>query len=260
MFGGITGISGLSGVEAAPPMQGRDPSNFGTGPQPGHDVPGDQSADSHELYQGTRHPVPESLVDEDGVDSTPPGGRVLDETPVGHAAPYPRGLTHDPLISAQQSQMLHGLDLGGTRRQVEVGLPYEFHVEGGTEDSPNASILAAVPGQLRTGTDVDQGFGSTPGYGFAFGKLLRRVFKDPVPIDRTGTVHGERPFLGAHPLNTPRPYGDDSPYGEASEERGMRMGPTPSGPPTPYMPAPEPEVSATDYAREAGFSNGWVLG
>lgn len=258
----LKGLSGLAGFGTQTPYgeEGRDPKEWGTNPDTRHGVPGDASAASHELYQGTRYgPV----VDQDeDTDSTPPAGYVLDSTPDTHAAPYPRGIQHDLVVAAEQMRELHGVDLGGPSRVHNVALPYPVDVEGGYTDSPNFSALAGgVPGQLRTGHDIDQGRGWDPGYGFAFGKLLRRVFHDPVPLDRTGTVRGERVFWGKHPVGDARFDGEDSPYGESGDtSRGMSLGPGPTGYATPYEQPANPTMSATtDYPGEAGFAGSWVL-
>lgn len=260
---GLSAFTALQGVDTPVPhgMQGRDPGEFGRGPVPGHEVPGDQSAASHELYQGTRYPGP--IDADDRVETTPAApGEQVDVTPDSHAAPYPRGISQDPVAEAAQRAALHGVDLGGPRRIIGVPVPYEETVSGGREDSPNASILAGgIPAQLRSGNDVDQGFGSTPGYGFAFGRFLRRVFHDAVPTDRTGTVRGERPFWGAHGLTPPRPYGTDSPYGDTPPYEGMQLRADRVTAPQPYVQPPNPEVAATtNYAGESGFAGGWMLG
>lgn len=257
----LGGLTGLYGPEVPHGQQGRDPSNFGTGPDPSHKIPGDQSQASQALAQGTRYgPVVEVG---DDVDSTPAAGEVFDTTPDSHAAPYPRGIEQDPVAAALQYQALHSLNLGGGRQGLQVGTPYPVELTASRDDSPNMSELAeGMPGQLRTGNDVDHGYGTTPGHGFGFGRLFRRVFHDNVPTDRTGTVHGERPFWGAWPIRQNLLNGEDSPYGEAGDiSLGMHLGPTPTGPPTPYLQPPNPTVAAaTTYDSEAGFVGGWLLG
>jgi hypothetical protein len=258
---GMTGLTGMYGPEVPYGQEGRDPREFGTGPDPSHHTPGDSSAQGHD-YEGTRYPV---VVDhDDEVESTPPPGEVADRTPDSHAAPYPVGLTHDPLIAAEQMRVLHGLDLGAADPIARgVGLQYPVVLDTAFENSPNTTVLATgVPAQLRTGHDIDQGRGWDPGFGFAFGHLLRRVFKDAVPIDRTGTVHGERPFWGAHPVAQARFDGPDSPYGESGDtSQGMKLAPTRVGYATPYLQPPNPTMSpTTQYDDEAAFAGGWMAG
>ena len=255
-------LQGLSGLYGPPPVgeEGRDPKEFGTTADPRHHIPGDASAQGHD-YAGTAYgPVINNAAE---VSSTPVQGLVIEQTPDSHAAPYPRGLTHDPLVAAQQMRTLHGLDLGGPRSIIgTVPTPYEEAVDQSLDLSPNASGLVAVPRQLRAGTDVDQGDGTTQGYGFAFGHLFRRFKLAGVPRNWAGTVHGERPFLGPHSVAQARFDGPDSPYGVAGDtSQGMGNAPTPVGNPTPYTAAPNPTVQPnTGYALESGFTGGWVAG
>jgi hypothetical protein len=257
----VAKLQGLSGLYGPPPVgeEGRDPKEFGTVADPRHKVPGDASAQGHD-YLGTSYgPV---INNEAVVSSTPLQGVGIDQTPDSHAAPYPRGLTHDPLVAAEQMQVLHGLDLGGPRAMRTVPTPYVEAVDQSLDLSPNVSALVAVPRQLRSGTDVDQGDGTTPGYGFGFGHAFRRYLLAGVPRNWAGTVRGERPFLGKHDVAQARFDGPDSPYGNFGDtSRGMGNAPTPTGDPTAYVQAPNPAVQPnTGYALESGFTGGWVAG
>jgi hypothetical protein len=259
----VAKLQGLTGLYGPVPLgeQGRDPREFGTTADPRHAVPGDASVQGHD-YLGTAYgPV---INNDAKVASTPLQGLVVEQTPDSHAAPYPRGLTHDPLVAAAQMRTLHGLDLGGPRSIIgTVPTPYDQGVQQSLDDSPNASGLAAgLPRQLRVGTDVDQGDGTTPGYGFGFGHLFRRVMLAGVPRNWAGTVRGERPFLGRHSVAQARFDGPDSPYGTFGDtSTGMGNAPTPTGDPTPYTAAPNPTVQPnTGYALESGFTGGWMAG
>lgn len=255
-------LQGLQGLYGPPPVgeEGRDPKEFGTVADPRHKVPGDASAQGHD-YLGTGYgPV---INNDAKISSTPLQGLVVENTPDSHAAPYPRGLTHDPLIAAEQMRELHGLDLGGPRSIIgTIPTPYEQAVDQSLDLSPNVSGLVAIPRQLRAGTDVDQGDGTTPGYGFGFGHYFRRLLDSGVPRNWAGTVRGERPFLGPHSVAQARFDGPDSPYGTFGDtSQGMGNAPTPTGDPTPYSPAPNPTVTPnTGYPTESGFTGGWVAG
>lgn len=249
----LGGLTGLYGPEAPMGEQGRDPREFGGPPDKRHAIPAQSSAPARE-YHGTAYPP--QIDHDEVVESTPAPGRPYNDTPPSHAAPYPAGLTHDPLVAAEQLRTLHGLDMGGSAQTYAVGTPYEANVDAGRYDSPNSSALAAIPAQLKAGShDPAQGYGVDPGYGFQFGRLFRRSYTDNTPIDRTGTVHGERPFWGAHPVVQQSFDGEDSPYGDLGDTHtGMMLGPTPAGAPTPYAQPPNPGMAATSDYPESGFA------
>lgn len=250
----LGGLTGLYGPEAPMGQEGRDPKEFGTQPDKRHAIPAQSSAPGRD-YHGTAY-APQ-IDHDDVVESTPAPGAEYNDTPDSHAAPYPAGITHDPLIAAEQLRELHGLDLGGTAQTYTVGTPYDANVDAGRYDSPNTNVQAPVPGQLKAGTDdIGQGYGWDPNYGFALGRQFRRSYTDSIPIDRTGTVHGERPFWGAHPVLQQSFDGENSPYGEQGDtHNGMMLGPTPAGPPTPYTQPPNPTMAATtDFPDESGFA------
>lgn len=256
----LQGLTDLYGRPTTPPVlgeTGRDPENWGTPPDRRHAIPGDSS---HQLPYDARV-YGAAIEADDQVESTPLPGLTYDQTPNVHSAPYP-AWTQDPLIAAEQLRDLHGRDLGAVELTVGVGTPYPETVDSGRYDSPNQNELAKVPGQLKAGSDdTEQGYGSENGFGFQFGRQFRRWFKDPIPLDRTGTVHGERPFYGRHPVET-HTYDVDSEFGAAGDTRtGMNLGPTPTGYPTPYEQPPNPTYRGTvQPPEESGYSGGWVAG
>lgn len=253
-------LQGLTGLYGARPhgQTGRDPSNFGGPPDRRHAIPGDSSRArpyGGRVYGG-------ELVADDQIKSTPLPGLVANSTPDRHAAPYPVGLVHDPVVAAAQMRTLHGLDLGGPRTTVtNPSTPADVPAYVVRNPSPNVTNLAAVPGQLKSGSDdVSQGYGQTNGHGFEFGYQQRRTVRTGVPLDRP--VHGERPFLGHHGVGE-NVYTVDSPFGpvQGDTSTGMNLGPTPSGYPTPYEQPDNPTYRpSTDYTGEAGFSSGWMAG
>lgn len=259
----LAGVTGLYGPPEGPHGQtGRDPSNWGGPADRRHAIPGDSS---HERpYGGTSYGQDAELPAE--VIYGAPTGEQGDMTPNVHSAPYPAGITHDPLVAAEQMRLLHGRDLGALD-VLEDGIPYPVHVDSGRYDSPNQSILARqTAGQLRSGpgsTDVDQGDGTEQGYGFAFGHQFRRWFGDPVPRDWSTLNAGERPFYSKHPVWQARFDGPDSPYyGAGDTSIDMAMGDTPVGYATPYLQPPNPTMAATtEQTSEAPvIDNGWVAG
>lgn len=254
---GLSSLYGPAGPQAE--STGRDPQEWGRPADPRHRIPGDSSHNrpyEQRVYGG-------EIATDDEVASTPLPGLVVDTTPDVHAAPFPAGATQDPLIAAEQMRLLHGEDLGGVIPTFAVGTPYATTVDSARHDSPNQTDLAAgVPNQLRSGSDdTEQGYGKENGFGFQFGRQFRRWFKDPIPLDRTGTVPRERPFRGRHPLDQ-HSYDVDSQFGvsgDTSVNMGMRD--TPTGYPTPYEQPANPTYRPTvDYSGDGAFSGGWVAG
>lgn len=201
-------------------------------------------------------------------------GNALDETPVTHSSPYPRGIIQaswgnpDALAEAGvQLRELHGLDLGGQRffnGFSPAGREEPVHYSTDRYEAPNQTYQApGVPGQLRG--NVTYGGGSaaaggsgggsnadtTQGYGqlntveeFQAGHSIRRVQHDRMPWDFTNT-HGEQnvPFPGRHPIQQMPLDGPDSPYFTMGDISGANV------PwegrisyPTPYMQPAEPAI------------------
>lgn len=257
----LSGLSGLYGAPAQPTeMTGRPAENWGTGPDPRHDVSG--AAGSTRPYSGSVYAG--QITPGADVAAVALPGLPGNATPDRHSAPYPTGVTQDPLVAAAQMRTLHGLDLGGPAATVtDLNTPGEEPLTSDRYDSPNASVLAGtVPAQLRSGSDdVDQGDGAEHGFGFEFGRQFRRFFHTRVPLDRTGTVHAERPFYGHHPVSQAT-FDTDSPYGAAGDTtRDMGMRDTRTGFPTPYeQPANPTYLPTATPAGEAGYSDGWTAG
>jgi hypothetical protein len=272
---GLTSLYGLpTPGDDAHGMTGRPASNWGGPPDRRHSIPGDSSkqADYDQPI-----PVYGTAIEggsHDELIAAPLPGMSSDQTPDVHSAPYPRGIgagydPKDPYAlqnAATQMRMLHGRDLGGVKETYEVATPYEQHLvaNGGLfTASPNKDELDhAVPTQLRSGSDdVDQGYGSSNQYGFQYGRLIKRWFGDNIPLDRTATSGGERPFYGHHPVWQNRLDRDSQfgAYGDISV--GMNMADTPTGTPTPYEQPPNPTYRATtDYPMDSEFAGGWVAG
>lgn len=254
----LQGLTGLYGAVEEPHGEtGRPASNWGTPADPAHAVPGD----AHPKPTTGRVYGSEISTDHE-VESVPLPGLLVNDTPDVHSSPYPTGLTHDPLVASDQMRRLHGQDLGGVEATYAVGTPYPTSLDQTYTESPNQTVLAKVPGQLKAGSDdTEQGYGTENGYGFAFGHQFRRLFRDPVPLDRTGTVHGERPFYGRHSVGQ-NLLDVDSPYGAAGDiSTGMNLGDTPTGYPTPYEQPPNVTYRPTaDYAGESPMSDGWMAG
>jgi hypothetical protein len=257
-LGGMTGLYGP--VDQPHGTTGRDASNWGGPVDRRHAIPGESS---HERpYGGTRYPREEDLAGEPGTGEAPPGF-VLDRTPTVHSAPYPAlpyGEQLDAQVAAEQMRQLHGLDLGGPAHEHYRGVQYPVTVDSARHDSPFESGLASPPGQLRSGKDLDQGYGQPNGYGFNLGRQFRRWFQDAVPRDRSTLNAGERPFYGRHPQWQARFDGDDSPYGGAGDTSiDMAMRATPVGSPSPYEQPPNPTVAAqSGYLESPVINEGWV--
>jgi len=263
----LTGLTGLYGPpgNVAYGETGRPASNWGTPVDERHAIPGDESkaapgATPAGVYGGAIQPGDPGL-------GSPLPGLTSQNTPDVHSAPYPAGMLQDEAVVGVQRGQLHGNDMGAHRQTFAVGTPYEEHLStnGGLfTDSPNVSgLVGGLPGQIRAGSDdVDQGYGTTNGFGFGFGRLMKRWFADPVPIDRTGTGGGERPFLGHHPTWQNR-LDVDSQFGAAGDtSMDMRMSDFPTGTPTPYeQPANPTYRPTTDYPQEAPVLGGdWMAG
>ena len=261
----LAGLTGLYGPQGGPYGQtGRNPSEWGTPPDPRHATPGDASGELP--YKGTGYGQDAQVLGEAPAGYGGPRGSVQDATPSVHSAPYPRGVEQDPVVAAETSAILHGLDLGGPGKVQDAGVPYPVTVDAAYTDSPNQSVLARVPGQIAGGphgTDVDQGDGVGNSGPFGFGHQFRRWFGDPVPRNWSTLYAGERPFMGRHVPWQNRLDGEDSPYAQAGDiSVGMNLGPTPVGLSTPYEQPPNPGVApVTGYAGEAPVTDyGWVAG
>lgn len=243
-------LGGLQGLYDDTPVgeTGRDPTEYGAPSLPVHNVPGDASGQFPAGRQGAAvYPavIPPGAEPEE----VPGGGIIHDRTPNTHAAPTFRGILQDPVEYAEGSAELHGLDLGGSSLKdavpPDIGTP-EFTLNTGIGDS----ALARPPGQLATGTDVDQGNGVANSGTFAMWHQFRNWFKDPVPR-AYGSV-GERPFYGKHPVGTTT-FDVDSAYGvQGDTSQGMNLGPTPTSFPNPYTQPPNPTVNPdTGYSSES---------
>jgi hypothetical protein len=268
---GIQGLSGLYGPaqNVAYGETGRPADNWGGPVDKRHGKPGDASRAAPGASPVS--PYAPEIHRGDPTVGGPLPGLTRQNTPDVHSSPYPRGMTQDLLVAAQQMRDLHGEHLGGDDLTFLTpnGLPYDQHLSanGGLfTDSPNNSGLAdKIPGQLRSGdngNDVDQGFGTKNGYGFEFGRLMKRWFSDPVPTDYTGTSGGERPFLGHHRVWQNR-LDNNSQFGAAGDiSVRMQMSDTPTGEPTPWeQPANPTYRTTTDYPDESGLiGNEWMAG
>lgn len=263
MAGPLAGMTGLNGPVDNTPHGNteRDPSNWGTPTDPRHAIPGDSS--HMPRYAGTPYPpdIPQG--------QTPPleteRGQLRDQTPRSHAAPWPRGIETDDVVAAEQNQILHGTDFGGTRFLSDGPIPYPVAVSSVYNLSPNQSKLAGdVPGQLRgLSTDTDQGFGKDNSGTFGYGHQQRREFHTDIPFDYTTLYAGDRPFYGKHQVWQNRLDGDDSPYGAAGDiSVGMSLAPGPSGYATAYEQPANPTVApVTGYTAAAPVADyGWVAG
>jgi hypothetical protein len=212
------------------------------------------SADDSSVYGGMGYPVQ---------------GRALDETPVTHVSPYPRGIIQQSWDDVDalgrvgdQLSGLHGPDLGGPKLFLgHAPAGHEENTHYTTDDyvAPNENYLSAdVPGQLKgNGGKGNGGYGGgnadpTQGYGvlntyeeFNAGHSIRRVQHDRMPWDFTNT-HGEQdvPFWGRHPVEQMPLDGPDSPYFEqGSIEGGLIPWEGRIGDPTPYVQPAEPTIA-----------------
>ena len=209
-----------------------------------------------------------------------------DQTPDTHAAPYPRGIrqysvdTPMGLVeAAEQLELLHGQEFGGTDRMVlssPAGHEEETHYTTDRYDAPNETYQATVTqGQLKPSVSASSGgYGggnadTVQGYGvlnptpeFQMGHSIRRVQHDSLHFDYTNT-HGEQdvPFWGRHPVGQMQLDGPDSPYFEqGSIEGGQMPWEGRIGDPTTYVQPPEPTVlpappgdGSDVYAWAGGF-------
>lgn len=257
----LAGLTGLYGPAVDRPAGGilRDPSNYGGPADPRHQIAGDSAGERP--YVGTQYADPVSTDQQ-----TPQGagtGMVYDHTPSSHAAPWPDGIA---TLEGYGDQIhgLHGLDLGGPAHvDAAVRVPVDVQVHQALTQSNDSNILAAVPGQLRAGDDdVSQGFGTINGYGLGAGWGQWRQKLDGIPLDKTGTISQDRPFLGKIPVYTHR-YDNDSAYGIMGDSTsGMHLADTPSGFPQPYVQPPDPVVLPTGSYDDVSpmIDQGWMAG
>lgn len=212
-------------------------------------------------YGGMGYPVP---------------GEAIDETPVTHSSPYPRGIIQqswdepDALaVAGEQMREVHALEFGGTYHKTgfsPAGREETTHYTTDEYVAPNENYLSAnVPGQVR-GAGSGSGFGygggnadPTQGYGvlntlpeFNAGHSIRRVQHDRMPWDFTNT-HGEQdvPFYGRHPVGQMPLDGPDSPYFEQGDIDGANV-PWEGriGDPTPYTQPVQPTMGVAAPAND----------
>jgi hypothetical protein len=189
-------------------------------------------------------------------------GNALDETPVTHSSPYPRGIIQqswdnpDALATAgEQIAELHSSDFGGSvlyNGFSPAGREEVTHYTTSRYDAPNENYLTSVPDQIKGATGALSGRDTTQGYGvlntlpeFQAGHEIQRVQHDRMPWDFTGT-HGEQnvPFYGRHPVVGQMSFdGPDSPYFAMGDISGNQV-PWEGhiGYPTPYEQPSEPTI------------------
>jgi hypothetical protein len=293
----MAALAGMTGLYPADPQDTAD--TFDEGVLESKALPLD---DDHSEY-GSQHlgfsgTVPDAspfasmgtydagFTDEYDPGAYPDTRRAGDQTPDTHTAPYPRGIRQyaieTPLglaEAAQQTEIIHGQEFGGTNRMVlsaPSGYEEETHYTTDRYDAPNETYQATVTqGQLKpSGSMSAGGYGggnadTVQGYGvlnsipeFQMGHSIRRVQHDRMPWDFSNT-HGEQdvPFMGRHPVYQMPLDGPDSPYFESGDISGAQV-PWEGriGYPTPYVQPSEPTIvpAASDdsgdvYAWGGGF-------
>lgn len=198
----------------------------------------------------------------------PVPGEDIDQTPVTHVSPYPRGIIQQSwgnpdaaALVGEQMMELHRPELGGTIHKIAyspAGREEQTHYSTDEYIAPNENYLSpGVPGQLRSaGSRSGNGYGAgnadpTQGYGvlntlteFNAGHSIRRVQHDRMPWDFTNT-HGEQnvPFYGRHPVGQMSLDGPDSPYFAQGDIDGANIvWEGRIGYPTPYVQPAEPTI------------------
>lgn len=264
MPGPLAGMTGLHGPVDNQPhgTTERDPTNWGTVVDSRHALPGD-SSHMPPRYVATPYASGVPAGENPPLSSMP--GELRDQTPRTHAAPWPRGIETDQVVAGQASQILHGVDFGGSSFLSDGPVPYPVEVSSVYSLSPNASELATdVPGQLRgLSKDMDQGYGKGNSGTFGFGHQQRREFHTDFPFDYTNLFAGDRPFYGKAPVWQNRLDGDDSPYGASGDNSvGMNLAPQAVGYATPYEQPSNPTVApVAGYDQAAPVTDdGWMAG
>jgi len=198
--------------------------------------------------------------------ASPVMGSEIDETPVSHHAPWPRGIQQpswqspdDYALVGQQMEAMHKINQGAVELLngfAPPGRETPWNYSADRYQSPDDVILAKTnPQQLRGtspmsqtgsgagGADVVQGFGVSNSMDeFAHGHSMRHVQHDSAVFDYTNT-HGEQdaPFLGRHPVQQARYDGPDSPYATMGSIDGANVvWEGRIGDPSPYVQPPEP--------------------
>lgn len=196
-----------------------------------------------------------------------PGGTNPDETPDTHAAPFPGWAgsyaPSEELDALHQSSMdIHSADFGALDPRMnssDAEAQPDFDI--GQVDSPGASVLQPVGGQLRFmgGFDATQGYGGgadgpggTNSYGFA--NVKRTYIRGANPQPMSYLDPAERPFIVPQASGTFTPTDDvqgPSPVGTFINAPGINY-----DAPSAYQPAPEPETLQTPLV-EAPVGHGW---
>lgn len=215
-------------------------------------------------YDGTQYGPQNGLEPDTSLFQTDPSRRTDDYTPSAHGSPYPKGIIQPSLedpgsyslsaeLLARQRSDIHGTDLGavGVHTRAVSGRESPVHYTVDRYTAPNATDLAAVPGQLRQGNngigrDTSQGYGvlnTTPE--FQAGHSIRIVQHDTVHFDHTLDNAPPQPFWGKFGLEQATFDGPDSPYGPVGGDTttGQQV-PWEGriGNPTAYQQPPEPTV------------------
>lgn len=260
-MGPLGGLAGLYGSGGPYGETGQTLTNSGRPVDARHSIGGEASVPVLRKYSAPDYGSEVDVADAPATDVL--SGVVYDHTPASHAAPWPRGIQHDPVEAGEATRELHGVDYGGVEFHVKGHTPPEISYTSGRFDSPQVTGAAPnVPGQLRGGgVDPTQGYGVGNSGVFGQGNQFRRAASEGITFDRTMHHAGERPFLGAHPAKQTRYDGQDSPYGPVyGDTSRMGLNDTPHGDPTPYQQPSNPTVSPVGPVADEVQDYGWSAG
>lgn len=277
---GITPLSGIRGFvnpnpEATPEQRSGDVAD------PRHGTVGEQATPLpyQRSFPGEPHGpygLDNQLLGVEDYAYFTPAGQLFqdptaDETPLTHAAPWPKGVptTTDPgdvAIRRQESADIHASDMGGWRESAY--LPTQNPVQADWEElwavDPGVLFpqLEEIPRQAKGvgsqgwgSTDRVQSFARQNGYGFDSAHMHRRVVNpggNSLPGNYMWMQPGARPLVKSVPGTAGIPAGPDSPfYGQDPGASYDAQGAVLLTLPADYQGVPQPAL-AGDIATPEG--------
>lgn len=196
-----------------------------------------------------------------------------DETPVTHAAPWPKGVPQsvrpdEVSERRQESANIHSSNLGGSREMLYIPTlnAQQDSWEQLLETDPGITFPAMVdiPDQVKTGSagwgsrDRVQSNARQNEYGFDSAHMMRRYATGPIPGNYMWLNAVGRPLVKTIAGPAIVPVGEDSPFygqipGQSYDAQGSALLVLPAtyeAPPDPSLAATYPGVNAAGFDPE----------
>jgi hypothetical protein len=280
MAGGIAPLSGIRGFVNPDPEATPEQISGGVA-DPRHGAPGEVARPFpyERNFPGQPHGpygLDNQLLGVEDYAYFTPAGQLFqdptgDETPVTHAAPWPKGMptTTDPedvAIRRQESLDIHSSDMGTSREMLYIPTANPVQADWSElwEVDPGVSFpqLSEIPNQAKGigaggwgSRDRTQSFARQNGYGFDSAHMHRRIVEpggNSLPGTYMWMEPGSRPLVKSIPGTAGVPAGYDSPFygqdpGASYDAQGAVLATLPAD----YAGVPQPAL-ASDYAGPNG--------